>query len=239
MKKNVFFLITVIVAVFISGCASSQTVSTTGREGNLNSANETYQSWASPKYRNDRRFDGTWEKVGMQGLRILFYADTYRILGGDHIIAQGVIIFREDNIFYHIGLGSDGSAADYVLTADKMVWSNDVNAFLNGEWRKVNTEPSENSLVGTWRNVTEVNSRRSIQFYQFFNDSTGVAYFCDPENLAITSISEISYDIETHKLFQTIRSGDANMQTVLGPLEREFSVNGNQLTIGTVVLERI
>jgi hypothetical protein len=236
--------------VLLASCATNGS-STVANEGSQAAAAQR-QSIAGDsgwvyRYPYDRRFDGIWQSATYPSLVFEFYADTYRILEENEVAVQGVFFIRNnrnaDEIFLFLRTGAhggNGTIVNYALTADSITFSNAENTWMNGQWKKVAVQRpvAGNQLIGTWKGITETDEVR-VLFYQFYGDGTGAAYSCEPEVPYMGSISEITYDIGTSKLSETIIIRDVDYGATIGPFERDFQITGDELRIGNIVLKRI
>jgi hypothetical protein len=104
---------------------------------------------------------------------------------------------------------------------------------LEGQWKKIDTPASDevNPLVGTWKCKTS----GGFTFYQFYPDGTGRSYDCNEKLTNMFLAGDIKYDLNTSTINGFLeRSGGGGVPLINVP----FSLNGDELTQGRLVLKR-
>jgi hypothetical protein len=214
----------------LTGCATAGTASTQAQQ-------EPVLQNEGPV--NDRRFDGRWQSHDGE-FELEFYADTYILFEYNtdrtqsRVGSSGVFNYSDNEIDCQVKPGMHFvliySLAGPALTVTAGPATPD---FLAGQWKKISAPVSgeTNPLVGTWKCKTG----DGFTFYQFYPDGSGRSYVCNENLTNMTLAGDIKYDLSTSAITGFLEgSGGIGVPLINAP----FSLNGDELTQGKLVLKR-
>jgi hypothetical protein len=222
MKGKLILALLVFGFVFV-GCGTINTAQSQAQQ-QLVSGNKGFV--------NDRRFDGRWQSPD-QEWELEFYADTYILYTDKERAAAGIFNYTGNEIDCQIETGMH-FVLGYSLTGSQLEITSVggvPDSFL-GQWEKMNMPDSSetNPLVGTWKCKTD----EGFTFYQFYPDGTGRSYDCNDSFTNMTVAGDITYDLNASTI-NGLLEGDGFSVPLINA---SFSLNGDELTQGKLILKR-